>query len=889
MTKMTRVLIVEDLPTDAELTEREVRQVIPESEFLCVETREDFLAALASFHPDMIISDYRLPYFDGLTALKLAQEHAPETPFLTLTGSINEETAVDCMKAGAWDYVLKEHIKRLGPAVLAALQQKRLREEKRMAEEALSASEESYSSLFASMMEGVAHCKMLFVDGKPQDFVYLNVNDSFGRLTGLKNVIGKKVTEVIPGIRELNPKLFEVYGRVARSGNPEKLETYVEPLGIWFAISVYSPKKEHFVALFDNITDRKQAEEALRRSEERYKAIFDNASIGIDMMDAEGRFLQVNNALTQMLGYSGDELLNLTIFDITHPDDAESTRLHHDQMANAESAPYRLQKRYVKKDGHVVWTDVYVSSLRDSKGGHLATIGVISDITQRVAVQEERERLASAIEQAAEVVVITDGGGNIRYVNPAFEKVTGYTRSEALGLTPRLLKSGEHDKEFYKQLWNTIKRGQVWSGRLVNRRKDGRLYQEEATISPVRDSSGNIVNFVAVKRDITEHLELASQLLQAQKMEAIGTLAGGVAHDFNNVLQVAVGYSELILSDEELPGHYRADLKKILESARRGADLVGRLMTFSRKTDIKPQPLNLNRRITELWKILDRTIPKMIDIQLLLGEHPASIYADPTQIDQVLMNLTVNARDAMPEGGKLIFETANIVLDEEYAAMHLGAQPGHYVLLTVTDTGTGIDQETLGHIFEPFYTTKEVGEGTGLGLAMVYGIVQQHGGHIRCYSEVGEGTAFKIYFPALVADEELNETAERVIPRGGSETILLVDDEELIRDLGSRILTKAGYRVITGSDGKEALEVYRQSSDKISLVILDLIMPKMGGKKCMEEILRIDPKAKVIIASGYSESGPARGAMSRGAKGFVQKPYKMRELLTMTREVLDKD
>ncbi|MBM3302472.1 MAG: response regulator, partial [Deltaproteobacteria bacterium] len=351
--------------------------------------------------------------------------------------------------------------------------------------------------------------------------------------------------------------------------------------------------------------------------------------------------------------------------------------------------------------------------------------------------------------------------------------------------------------------------------------------------------------------------------------------------------QVALGYCEFILSDEELPERYRADLRKIHQSAKRGADLVQRLLTFSRKTEIKPQPLNLNRRIVDLRKMLERTLPKMIDIQLSLDEDLAKINADPTQIDQVLMNLAVNARDAMPDGGRLIIETATIMLDEEYTSTHLDAKPGHYVLLTVTDTGTGIDKDTFEHIFEPFYTTKGVGQGTGLGLGMVHGIVKHHGGHISCYSEPGRGTTFKIYLPALLEDEESEDAAARVMPRGGSETILLVDDEELIRGLASKILTKAGYEVITASNGKEALEAYQIRSDEIALVLLDLIMPEMGGKQCLEGLLSLDPSVKVVIASGYSAYGPTKEALAAGAKGFVNKPYDIWQMLEVVRAVLD--
>jgi two-component system, cell cycle sensor histidine kinase and response regulator CckA len=315
--------------------------------------------------------------------------------------------------------------------------------------------------------------------------------------------------------------------------------------------------------------------------------------------------------------------------------------------------------------------------------------------------------------------------------------------------------------------------------------------------------------------------------------------------------------------------------------------LVQRLLTLSRKTDIRPQPIKLNHRVKDLRKMLERTIPKMIEIQLSLSENLATINADPTQVDQILMNLTVNARDAMPEGGKLVIETNNVVLDEEYARIHLEAESGQYVLLTVTDTGTGMDKETLEHIFEPFYTTKGLGEGTGLGLAMVHGIVRQHRGHIRCYSEPGHGTTFKVYFPAIVSYEDIEELSATLMPRGGSETILLADDEELIRDLGSRILTKAGYEVVTASNGKEALEVYQARSTAIALVLLDLIMPEMGGHQCLEGLLKLNPAVKVVIASGYTADGPTKQTLASGAKGFVNKPYDIRQVLEVVRAVLD--
>jgi PAS domain S-box-containing protein len=631
--------------------------------------------------------------------------------------------------------------------------------------------------------------------------------------------------------------------------------------------------------VFHDITDRKRAEEALKESEERFRILAEGAFEGI-VITREGIILDANRTYCEMAGYDLRELVGKNVMGFVAPEFQEIT------LAHIFSASEELYESAVAhKSGRAIPVEIKAKAI--PYGGSIARIAALRDTTARRKAEEAQKRLFTAIEQAAEGMVITDRQGTIQYVNPALERITGYTRDEIIGENPRLFKSGAHDAVFYKQMWETITSGEIWSGRIVNRRKDGTLYHEEATISPVRDASGKITNFVAVKRDITEHMELSRQLLQAQKMEAIGTLAGGIAHDFNNLLQVILGYSELILSDEQLPSAYKDDLERISHAGKDGADLVQRLLTFSRKTEIKPKPLNLNHRISQVEKLLTRTIPKMIDIEMVLAEDLEVINADPIQMEQVIMNLAVNARDAMPEGGKLVIHTANVRLDEAYARTHLGARPGPYVLLSVSDTGIGMDKETLDHVFEPFFTTKGVGEGTGLGLATVYGIVKQHGGYIMCYSEPDKGTTFKLYFPALVAETATEEKVPSPIPIGGSETILLVDDEELVRDLGTRILRRAGYTVLTATNGVEALELYSLQPGTISLVILDLIMPEMGGKQCLEELLNIDPSVKVLVASGYAQTGPARAATQAGAKGFVSKPYDIRELLKTVRDVLD--
>ena len=542
-----------------------------------------------------------------------------------------------------------------------------------------------------------------------------------------------------------------------------------------------------------------------------------------------------------------------------------------------------------RKDGTVIEISVSTAPLIGPDGNVEGIFSMNADITKRKRSEEAQKRLATAVEQSIEAVMITDRNGKIQYINPAFEHISGYRKEEVIGRDTKFLKSDRLDSSFYKDSLTAIRTGKPWKGRLLSQRKDGQTFYEDVAISPVRDSSGEIVNFVDVGHDVTENVELQMQLLQAQKMESLGTLAGGIAHDFNNLLQVVLGYSEFMLQRKREGEPDYDGLQKIYQAGKRGADLVKSLLTFSRKVETKFAPVNLNQEITQVQYLLSRTIPKTIKIDLHLSGNLESIQADPSQVGQILMNLGVNARDAMPDGGTLTIETESVQLDKEYCSSHLEAMPGSYVLLTVSDTGQGMDKKTLSHIFEPFFSTKEVGKGTGLGLAIVYGIVKQHDGHIMCYSEPGYGTTFKIYLPAIQKEKELQTaTFETAIP-GGTETILLVDDEESIRELGAELLDSFGYKVITAGNGKEALEIYRVEKDRISLILLDLIMPVMDGKKCLEEILRVDSNAKVIIASGYSENGPANGVMAVGAKGFVQKPYNMRPLLNTIREILDND
>jgi two-component system, cell cycle sensor histidine kinase and response regulator CckA len=503
------------------------------------------------------------------------------------------------------------------------------------------------------------------------------------------------------------------------------------------------------------------------------------------------------------------------------------------------------------------------------------------------ALKESEQQYRTLFEDSIDGVYSVLRDGTITDANTAFCKLFGYTTEEMIGKDIRGLYLDPADRPRFQE--EIEKQGFVKDYEVKFRKRDGIEVDCLLSSSVHFGKDGSIAGYRGIVRDLTARKALQRQFQQAQKMEAVGTLAGGIAHDFNNILQVVLGYSELVLGDEDLPNRLREDLGRVLEAGKNGADLVQRLLTFSRKTEPKPLNLDINQRIRQTQKFLQRTVPKMIDIELILAEDLARIHADPTQLDQVLMNLSVNARDAMPEGGKLVIETANVVIDEDYAGSHLEAKPGRYVLLRVSDTGSGMDKETLEHIFEPFYTTKEAGKGTGLGLATVYGIVKQHGGYITCYSEPGEGTSFKMYFPAIEMEIDQDVAATAIMPAFGTESILLVDDEEFVRDLGKRILERSGYTVLIAANGKEALNLYKKERDKISLVILDLIMPEMGGKQCLGELLKIAPKARVLIASGFASDRQTKEAMETGARGFVDKPFNMKGMLQAVREVLDSD
>ena len=508
-------------------------------------------------------------------------------------------------------------------------------------------------------------------------------------------------------------------------------------------------------------------------------------------------------------------------------------------------------------------------------------------MVQREKAEWERERLLSAIEQAGEMIVITDSRGAIQYVNPAFKQTTGYSRHEALGQNPRLLKSGRQDQAFYRNLWQAVSSGNSWQGRMVNKRKDGTLFTEEATISPVRDASGRIVSYVAVSHDITEHLKLEAQLQQAQKLESVGRLAGGVAHDFNNLLSVIMGYSEIELQNLDSGHPLVNSLQEILEAANRARDLTRQLLAFSRKQVMEMHVVDIRDVISGFEKLMRRMIGEDIELVLGLGSAALAVKADASQIEQVLMNLAVNARDAMPDGGTLRIETAATELDETYAAEKSGVKPGAYAMIAVSDTGTGMDRKTLERLFEPFFTTKGMDKGTGLGLATSYGIIKQHGGNIWVYSEPGHGTVFKIYLPlAFEKEEPASPTLIRPEPIYGTATILVVEDDPAVRKLTCNILAAKGYRVLPAQSSENAVQMAQNHDTPVHLLITDVIMPGMNGPEVHRRIAGFHPQIKVLYMSGYTGDIISRqGILNEGIQ-FIQKPFTVNQLLEKVAHVL---
>ncbi len=622
-----------------------------------------------------------------------------------------------------------------------------------------------YRALFDNMVEGFAHCVIVREDGTPSDFVYLEVNREFERLTGLKDVVGRRISELVPAASRPDSELFKLYARVAAFGGKGHIEAFVPGLERWFSVSVYGAGPDQFIAVFDNITERKQIEERLRRSEAEYRSLVEHAPVAIYRATPDGRLLTVNPALVALLGYdSRDELLTRNLD-----------------------------------------RDVYVDA-------------------------SERRQLV---------------------------------REAVLGGRP----SNSETR------WKT---------------RDGRVITVRVFLHPVMAGPGEVEYLESLVVDLTEQRSLERQFLQAQKMEAVGRLAGGVAHDFNNLLTAIIGFSELI--DNQLPqdSPVRGDVSEIRAAADRATALTRQLLAFSRKQVLQAHVLDLDTVVLGIENMLRRLIGEDIVLDVAPSGLGLTVRADPGQLEQVIVNLAVNARDAMPNGGRLRIESGGIVLDEPRSLLYPPLTPGDYATLTVTDTGVGMSDEVRSHLFEPFFTTKEQGKGTGLGLATVYGIVRQSGGHILACSEIGRGTSFTIFLPRF--DEPTAATRvthDDAIGASGGETVLVAEDDDRLRAVVARMLSKQGYTLLLAPHGAAALELARTHGAGMNLLVTDLVMPGMTGRELADRMHRERPDIRVLFTSGYTDDIVFRQGLLQPGVHYLQKPFTGQALARKVREVLN--
>ncbi|OQX16120.1 MAG: hypothetical protein BWK76_11965 [Desulfobulbaceae bacterium A2] len=638
---------------------------------------------------------------------------------------------------------------------------------------------------------------------------------------------------------------------------------------------------------FQHMSDALEARQtALQESEERYRSLFERMPVALYRSTPAGQCLDVNLAYVRMLGYPDREaLVQVNAADLyLDTEDRERWRAVAERNGIVRDFIMQLQRH----DGTAIWVRNTSRAVRDSAGQVLYYEGSMEDITERQQAEAAIRKLSQAIEQSPVSIVITDVTGRIEFVNAKFTQITGYSAAEALGQNPRILKTGETTTEEYRQLWKTIGSGGVWQGVFHNRKKNGELFWEHATIAPVRNAGNVITHYVAVKEDITERKKLEEQFRQTQKMEAIGQLAGGVAHDFNNMLGVIIGHAELALETAAADDSLRGSIEAILAAALRSMEITRQLLAFARKQTIAPKILDLNKTVEGMLKLLGRLIGEDIDLVWLPGPNLRPVCMDPSQIDQILANLCVNARDAIAGVGKVTIETQEVDFDSAYCAEHEEFSPGEYVMLAVSDNGSGMDKRTLDKIFEPFFTTKGLGKGTGLGLATVYGIVKQNGGFINAYSEPGHGATFNMYLPRhTVKTEHIRDENPLAPPPRGDDTILLVEDESAVLKMVQLMLETFGYSVLASSSPREAMRIASEKLGEIDLLITDVVMPEMTGRDLAEKLTSLYPELKCLFMSGYTNNAVAHQGVLEEGVNFIQKPFSNRELAAKVREVLD--
>jgi len=928
-----RILHLEDDKHDAEL----VRECLTEDgisfELEVVETGEDFLAALDTGEFDLVIGDSSLPSFDGMTALAAVRAKYKYLPFILVSGTIGEHVAVEALKNGATDYIMKSRMYRLGAAVRRALQEVEERVERDRVQKALQESEERFRTMAENIQEvfwmtsadfnRVFHVSPAYEKlwGRVAEGDYEDPNSWF------EAILKEDRDQVREALRGLS--MGKEYITEYRIRRPDGSIRWVEDRG--YPVYDKSNTLDRYVGVAADITDRKQAKLALM--EQIHLAAF-SADVGIALtqdeslpkilnlctdavvkhldaafariwtLNAEQKVLEVQATSGFMslehridgpvpVGKSiigkiaEDRRPHISDAVLRNLDIGDSSAAKGEEIVSFAGYPLLFGNQLVGvlavlAHGPVKST---IHNAMESVANHIA-LGIHRHWTQD-ALRKSEQQYRRLFEDSKDVVFISSLDGQFLDINRAGIELFGYSSKEEmlqLEIASDIYWSPQEREAWIQQL---LSQGYVQDYEKVLKRKDGQKLITVETSTAVRNDDGKIVAYRGIMRDVTNLKSLQERLVRSQKMEAIGQLAGGVAHDFNNILMAVGSYAELLLMKMSENDPHRKEILEMEKVIGQGANLTRQLLAFGRRQVLTPRILDLRNAVSSLEKMIQRFIGENIEMESYFSEDLGQVEADPGQIEQVLINMALNARDAMPGGGKLTIEIQNVELDEAYVKQHPDVKPGRYVMLAISDTGCGMSDETTARIFEPFFTTKEEGKGTGLGLASVYGIVKQSGGHVFVYSQLDRGTTFKVYFPRVRSNKDEETTPfSASLAAGGNETILLVDDNESVRTAIAAFLELTGYTVLQADHGRKAIELAGQHPKPIHLLITDVIMPGMNGWELAERLKAKLPDLKILHMSGFSEEAVRRKALLGPDAAFLSKPATMESLLRKIREML---
>lgn len=884
-----RVLVVEDDSDDYFISKKLLSRIEGISfQLEWANTFESALESIAARPPDVGLFDYQLGRHSGVDLLREIRALGCNVPVIMLTGHTDRSVDVEAMQAGASDFIGKDSLTAdsLDRALRYSLEHARLLDAAERARTFLRASVDALASLICVLDD---HGVIVVVNAAWKTFLA-------GALPQMADFgVGLDYMEVWAGIngttRDRRAAISDGLQTLLEGTRDSLTLQYAYPVGgsertfELNAARFESTGQTHIVISHEDITARIESAAGLSY----LAAIVASSADAIISVSLDGEVRSWNAAAARMYGVSAEEIKGTPIGRLTGSDDGRELELALSRAAQGESS-YGVEATQRSRDGRLLDVEITVSPLRDALGNLTAVSIIARDITEQKraleALRASEQRLQGILDNSPAVIFLKDLDGRYEMANKRFEEITGRSKESILGRTVFDLFPAEVAEKFTANDRSVIDLGSAVQFEEVVPHKDG----PRSLISmkfPLLDETGRPRAVCGISTDVTERIGLEEQLRQAQRMESVGRLAGGIAHDFNNLLTVIGGYGELVARELPPSGVLRRNMEEITKAGKRAADLTRQLLAFSRRQMLTPTIFDINESVLGMTSMLRRLIGEDVELTLDLEPVLGRVRADKGQVEQVLVNLAVNARDAMPFGGVLTVRTANIVVDEHSTLRHSDLDMGAYTAVVVEDTGTGIDESLLSKIFEPFFTTKEQGKGTGLGLSTVYGIVRQSGGAVTVASELGKGTTFSVYFPHVEEEESPTHAEPETAAPGGAETVLLVEDEAGVRNLAAIALRSRGYMVIEAANGCDALASCEQNPKAFNLLVTDVIMPRMGGRELAERMREARPGLKVLFMSGYAENGVVENGVIREGVALLQKPFTTDALARKVREVLD--